>query len=65
MKYFMPILMPELAMDDDFTEVLLRLNSSDDFIFILQAIILYHQNKNKGLIKGHELSMGSFNEHKN
>ena len=38
MKYFMPILMAELTMDDDFMKVLLRLNSSNDFIFILQAI---------------------------
>ena len=39
MKFFMPLLMAELAMDDDFTEVLFRLNSiDDDFNFILQAI---------------------------
>ena len=38
-KFFVPLLMAELAMDDDFTEVLFRLNSSDDdFNFILQAI---------------------------
>ena len=39
MKFFIPPLLAELAMDDDFTEVLFRLNSSDDdFNFILQAI---------------------------
>ena len=39
MKSFMPPLLAELAMNDDFTEVLFRLNSSnDDFNFILQAI---------------------------
>ena len=37
MKFFMPPLLAELAVDDDFTEVLFRLNSSDDdFSFILQ-----------------------------
>ena len=36
---FYPPLLAELAMDDDFTKVLFRLNSSDDdFNFILQAI---------------------------
>ena len=35
----MPPLLVELAMDDDFTEVLFRLNSSDDdFNFSFQAI---------------------------
>ena len=35
----MPPLLAELAMDDDFKELLFRLNSSDDdFNFILQAI---------------------------
>ena len=39
MKFLMSLLMAELAMDDDFTEVLFRLNScDDDFNFILQAI---------------------------
>ena len=39
MKFFRPRLLAELAMDDDFTEVLFRLNSSDDdFNFILQAV---------------------------
>ena len=38
MRFFIPPLLVELAMDDDFTEVLFRLNSSNDFNFILQAI---------------------------
>ena len=38
-KSFLPLLMDELAMDYHFTEVLFRLNSSDDdFNFILHAI---------------------------
>ena len=36
MKFFISPLLAELAVDDDFTEVLFRLNSSDDdFNFIL------------------------------
>ena len=39
MKFLMPPLLAELAMDDDFAEVFLLLNSNDDvFNFILQAI---------------------------
>ena len=50
MKFVMTLLIAELAMDDGFTEVLFRLNSSDDgFIFILQAI---KRKKNKILILG-------------
>ena len=38
-KFFVPLLTAELAMDHDFKEVLFRLNSCDnDFNVILQAI---------------------------
>ena len=47
MKFFIPPLLAELAMDDDFTTVLFRLNSSDDdFNFILQAIKKNEEYKN-------------------
>ena len=45
-KFFVPLLTAELAMDNDFTQVLFRLNSSDDdFNFILQTIKT-RRNKN-------------------
>ena len=49
MKFFMLPLLAELAMDDDFTEVLFRLNSSDDDSnFIWQAI---KTTRNKNILK--------------